>query len=182
MSEAFITQSRNNFSSVLSEADSAERFVETLLVLARHARNEHKWDGGQCDFHHLKICSCGKCNNTDELECKGKSYSTKSGLSCPLHSLAYEIELNERASMAHDLVHPVLKQGHSNWLEASLGALIRFRPKHISLERLHTNLDLLQSNMMHMYEKWGPTYHWVPELYRQLKLPLWPPRASGDTR
>ena len=177
MSEAFIAQARNNYSSVLSEADSAERFVERLLVLARHARNEHKWDGGQCDFHPLKICSCGKCNNTDELECKGKPYSTKSVLSCPLHSLAYEIELNERASMANDLVHPVLKRGHSNWLEASHSVLIRFRPEHISLERLHyevsTNLGLLQSNMTYMYEKWGPTYHWVPELYRQLKLPLY---------
>ena len=146
-------------------------------MLARHARNEHKWDGGQCDFHPLKVCSCGKCKNADELECKGKPYSTKSVLSCPLHSLAYEIELNERASMANDLVHPVLKRGHSNWLEASHSVLIRFRPKHISLERLHyevsTNLGLLQSNMTYMYEKWGPTYHWVPELYRQLKLPLY---------
>ena len=98
-------------------------------------------------------------------------------LSYPLHSLAYEIELNDRASMANDLVHPVLKRGHSNWLEASHSVLIRFRPKHIYLERLHyevsTNLGLLQSNMTYMYEKRGPTYHWVPELYRQLKLPLY---------
>lgn len=147
-------------------------------MLARHARNEHKWDGGQCDFYHLKICSCscGKYDNTDGIECKGKPYSTKSVLSCHLHSLAYEIELNERASMDNHLVHPVLKRGHSNWLEASHSVLIRLRP-NISLERLHyevsTNLGLLQSNMTHMYEKWGPTYHWVPELYRQPKLPLY---------
>ena len=132
---------------------------------------------GDVAFIHSKFVNCGKCKNTDKLECKGNPYSTKSVLSCRLHSLAYEIELNDRASMANDLVHPVLKRGHSNWLEASHSVLIRFRPKHIYLERLHyeasTNLGLLQSNMTYMYEKRGPTYHWVPELYRQLKLPLY---------
>ena len=32
-----------------------------------------------------------------------------------------------------------------------------------------TELALLQSNM---YEKHGPQYHWVVELFRQLKLPV----------
>ena len=49
--------------------------------------------------------------------------------------------------MASELVHPVLKRGHSNWLEASHNVFIRFRPKHLHLERLHyevsTNLGLL---------------------------------------
>ena len=30
-------------------------FAERLLVLARHTCNEHKWDGGQCDFYHLNL-------------------------------------------------------------------------------------------------------------------------------
>ena len=51
MSDAIIAQACNNFSSILSESDSAEKFVEKLLVLARHARNKHEWDGGQCGFH-----------------------------------------------------------------------------------------------------------------------------------
>ena len=119
MSDAIIAQTRNNLSSVLSESDSAEDFVEKLLVLPRHARNEHEWDGGQCGFHPLQVCSCGRCRNSDELVCAGMPYSIKSVLSCPLHSLAYEFELNGRASMAKDLVHPILKRGHSNWLEAS---------------------------------------------------------------
>lgn len=54
-SDAFISQA-HNFSPVLSESDSAEDFVEKLLVLARHARNEHEWDGGQCGFHPLRVC------------------------------------------------------------------------------------------------------------------------------
>ena len=74
------------------------------------------------------------------------------------------------------LVHPVLKRGHSNWLEASHNVFIRFRPKHINLERLHyatsNNLGLLQSNMTYMYNKHGPSYHCVAELFRRLGLPV----------
>ena len=72
----------------------------------------------------------------ENYECEGKDYHTKHILSCPLHSLAYEIECDRRADMADVLVHPVLKRGHSNWLEASHNVFIRFRPKHINLERL----------------------------------------------
>ena len=54
---------------------------------------------------------------------------------------------------------------------------IHFRPKHIYLERLHytlsTELALLQSNMTYMYRKRGPQYHWVVELFRRLKLPVY---------
>ncbi len=79
--------------------------------------------------------------------------------------------------MANQLVHPDLKRGHSNWLEASHNVLIRFRPKHIHLERLHyetsTNLGLLQANMTYMYTKRGPSYHWIPDLYQRLRLPVY---------
>ena len=94
-------------------------------------------------------------------------------LTCPFHSLVYEIECHERAEMSEQLVHTILKRGHSNWLETSH---IRFRPKHILLERLHyvlsTELALLQSNMTYMYQKRGPQYHWVVELFEHLKLPV----------
>lgn len=77
--------------------------------------------------------------------------------------------------------HPCLKSlsipfCHSNWLEASHTVFIRFRPKHINLERLHyvvsTELALLQSNMTYMYQRRGPQYHWVIELFRHIKLPV----------
>ena len=90
--------------------------------------------------------------------------------------LAYEIECDRRADMADVLVHPILKRGLSNWLEASHNVFIRFQSKHINLERLHyetsTNLGLLQSNMTYMHSKHGPSYHWVPEfeLFRRLGL------------
>ena len=79
--------------------------------------------------------------------------------------------------MSEQLVHPILKRRHSNWLEASHNVFIRFRPKHIHLERLHytlsTELALLQSNMTYLYQKRGPQYHWVVELFRRLKLPVY---------
>ena len=72
-------------------------------------------------------------------------------------------------------MHPILKRGHSNALEAS-HVFIRFRSKDVSLERLHyqlsTNLGLLQANLTYMHSKFGTGYHWIPELYRRLKLPV----------
>ena len=37
---------------------------------------------------------------------------------------------------------------------------------------LSTELALLQSNMTYMYQKRGPQYHWVVELFERLKLPV----------
>ena len=105
-----------------------------------------------------------------------KLYKTRLKLDCEFHALLYEIECMGRASQASRLVHPVLKRGHSNLVEASHNVLIRFRSKDISLERLHyhlsTNLGLLQANLSYMHAKRGTSYHWIPELYRHMKLPV----------
>lgn len=97
-------------------------------------------------------------------------------LDCELHALLYEIECSERAAQASKLVHPILKRGHSNALEASHNVLIRFRSKDLYLERLHyelsTNLGLLQANLSYMHARLGTSYHWLPDLYRRLKLPV----------
>ena len=133
LADAFIEKARNNFSFILSESQSSDEFSSRLRLLPRHARDQHTWDGGQCGFHPVKVCSCGECEDRENFKCEGKDYHTKHILSCPLHSLAYEIECDRRADMADVLVHPVLKRGHSNWLEASHNVFIRFRPKHINL-------------------------------------------------
>ena len=186
ITDAFIMRARNNFSYILTDSKSAEEFAKRLRVLPRHVRDEHEWEvmeeGAEpttehCDFHPLKVCSCGNCAEKENFVCEGKDYTTRYGLTCAFHSLLYEIECDYRASMADSLVHPVLKRGHSNWLEASHNVFIRFRSKDISLERLHyevsTNLALLQSNMTYMYEKRGPKYHWIPDLYKRLNLPVY---------
>ena len=176
LSKGFIERARNNFSLILSMSESAEEFADKAKALPRHARDEHTWDGGMCDFHSLRVCSCGKCEDNEWLQCQGKDYHTRCSLSCPFHALAYEIECHDRASVSKQLIHPIFKKGHSNWLEASHTVFIRFRPKHIHLERLHyvvsTELALLQSNMTYMYQRRGPQYHWVIELFRHMKLPV----------
>ena len=90
------------------------------------------------------------------------------------HALMYEIECDNRASMAASLIHPVFKRGHSNWLEASHSVMIS---KDVAIQRLHyevsTNLALLQSNMTYMWDKRGKEYHWIPDLYERLGLPLY---------
>ena len=69
--------------------------------------------------------------------------------------LLYEIECHARAKQV---------KGHSN------------RSKDISLGRLHyhvsTNLALLQANLTYMHAKFGISYHWIPDLYRRMKLPV----------
>ena len=176
LSKGFIERARNNFSLILSTSGSAEEFAAKVKALPRHARDEHTWDGGMCDFHSSRVCSCGKCEDGEQLQCQGKDYHTRSPLSCPFHGLTYEIECHDRASMSNKLIHPIFKKGHSNWLEASHSVFIRFRPKHINLERLHyvvsTELALLQANMTYMYKRRGPQYHWVIELFRHMKLPV----------
>ena len=92
------------------------------------------------------------------------------------HALLYEIECHARPKQVKELIHPVLKRGHSNAVEASHNVFIRFRSKDISLERLHyhvsTNLALLQANLTYMHVKFGISYHWIPDLYRRMKLPV----------
>ena len=160
LTESFCQRARNNFSKILSESQSPER----LQALVHHAKDEHEWDGGKCSFHELSVCSCGKCSNNDSYKCEDKKYKTREALKCPFHLLVYKIECHTRSIMADKLVDRVLKRGHSNWLESSHSVFIRFRPKHINLERLHyhvsTNLGILQANMTNEFNQQGPGYHW----------------------
>ena len=150
--------------------------MKRLEALPKHARDIHEWEGRRCDFHPLRVCTCKKCSDKEQIECEGKPYKTRMKLDCEFHALLYEIECTERGAQASKLVHPILKRGHSNAAEASHNVLIRFRSKDIYLERLHyhvsTNIGLLQANMTYMNAKFGTSYHWIPELYRCMKLPV----------
>ena len=133
-----------------------------------HACNVHSWQGGSCDFHSEKRCSCGSCEE-DEVKCDGREYTTKNPLTCPLHALAYEIECNNRAAQSCNIIHPELGKGHSNLCEASHNVLIKFRSKNLHLHCLHyitsTNLGLCQSNMTYLIGKKGNKYHWLLDLF-----------------
>ena len=69
------------------------------------------------------------------------------------HALLYEIECHARAKQVKELIHPVLKRGHSNALEASHNVFIRFRSKDISLERLHYHVSTNQFDL-HACKVW----------------------------
>ena len=150
--------------------------MRRVKALPYHARDIHEWEGGRCDFHPLRVCTCKQCEDKENIQCEGKPYKTRMKLDCEFHALLYEIECTERATQASKLVHPILKRGHSNAVEASHNVLIRFRSKDIYLERLHyqlsTNLGLLQANLTYMHAKLGTSYHWLPELYKCMKLPV----------
>ena len=107
-------------------AQSKEEFVKRLEALPKHARDVHEWEGGRCEFHPLWVCTCKKCGDSGEIQCEGKAYKTRVKLDCEFHALLYEIECMERAKLASQLVHPILKRGHSNAVEASHNVLIRF--------------------------------------------------------
>ena len=172
LSDTFISKAHTNFTSILIEAQSQDEFVRRVKALPRHAVDDHS----QCDYHPLVVCSCGACENKDQISCQGKPYKTKFRLDCKFHALLYEIECHARAKQVKELIHPVLKRGHSNAVEASHNVFIRFRSKDIYLGRLHyhvsTNLALLQANLTYMHAKFGISCHWIPDLYRRMKLPV----------
>ena len=119
LSVGFIGKAHTDFSSILMECQSQEEFTRRISALPNHARDEHEWDGGRCDFHPLRVCTCEQCENKAEIKCVGMPYQTKIKLSCPFHALAYEIECKERASQGAP------ERGHSNAVEASHNVLIR---------------------------------------------------------
>ena len=143
---------RKNFRS----GNCVEAFRKRMLALGKHVRDDHS----QCNFHKISLCSCGKCGGKEQLDCRGKEYHTRHPITCPMHSLAYEIECHHVSKQAEKLIHPILGMGYTN---QSHNVFIRYRSKTYHLERLHyilsTNLGLLQSNMTPNYKLKGPGYH-----------------------
>jgi len=176
LSDKFITVARSHFFGALVDAGTEpEKFVARLTALHHHARDKHEWqDGQQCDFHSLRVCSCGECG--EDLKCKGKAYKTRHMLTCPFHSLAYQIECDRRAGQAKDFIHPVIGRGHTNQSEVSHHVMTVFRSKTWHIQRLHyhvsTGLGLLQSNMAYMTSIRGLNYHWLKELLQRMGLPM----------
>ena len=160
-------------SSLSSAGTDATAFAGHLMnVATKHYRGIHKWDGGHCDFHRLTV----SCSDPDDLKCKGKPYESKYVLTCPFHSLVYELECYHCSTQANKLIHPKLGKVNTNLLEASHNVLIRFRPKDWNIARLHyevsTNLGLIQSCMTQLFKKLGPDYHWVVDVLTQMELPV----------
>ena len=173
--DPFIAGARKKLFKGLDDAGKDPNALkERIEMLSHHVCDEHKWDGGQCDFHSLRECSCGECADGN-LNCNGKEYKPRLKLSCPHHTLAYRIELNNRSKQAEKVIDKDLGRGHTNQLESANNALIRFRKKNWNIKRVHyhasTNLGLLESNLTVMHKMKGIRYHWLPELYEELGVP-----------
>ena len=59
------------------------------MALPKHARNKHQWDGGQCDFHPLYMCTRSTCHRPADVQ--RKKYETRVRLMSKFHALVYEI-------------------------------------------------------------------------------------------
>lgn len=137
LSDTFILNARINHFCCLQQCKTPEEYGRRMRALAdHHSKNEHKWDGDECDFHAITVCSCGNCSEDDEeLSCEGKAYVTKAILKCEFHHLAYRTECELRASDAESVIHPELGRGQSNLCEAHFSVLPHFRAKDQSLCR-----------------------------------------------
>ena len=137
LSDAFIKNARINHFCCLQQCKNPEEYAQRMRALGDyHSKDQHDWDGGECEFHALTVCSCGKCGDDDEdFSCEGKPYSTKSVLKCEFHHLAYRTECELRASDAESVIHPELGRGQSNLCEAHFSVLPHFRAKDQSLCR-----------------------------------------------
>ena len=68
--------SRHKLFNALVDAGKDPNLLNARLkMLPHHACDEHEWEGGKCDFHPLRVCSCGKCDSGD-IHCEGKTYTT----------------------------------------------------------------------------------------------------------
>ena len=80
-------------------------------------------------------------------------------------------ETGKESGLPHPQMWPL-----KDAVEASHHVLIRFQSKGMYLERLDyqlsIDLGLVQANLTYMHAKLGTSYHWLPELYRCLKLPV----------
>ena len=63
-------------------AQSKEEFVKRLEALPKHARDVHEWEGGRCEFHPLRVCTCKKCGDSGEIQCEGKKALSTSAAFC----------------------------------------------------------------------------------------------------
>ena len=76
LSDSFIKGARINHFIILQQSKTPEEYASRIRDLsAYHCRDVHKWDSGSCDFHDEVTCSCKKCGEDDNLQCKGTPQS-----------------------------------------------------------------------------------------------------------
>uniref|UniRef100_A0A1X7UNG4 Uncharacterized protein n=1 Tax=Amphimedon queenslandica TaxID=400682 RepID=A0A1X7UNG4_AMPQE len=118
--KGFIKTARISFSAIVESVGChQDAFSDQLHSQAKyHAKNVHKYEGGKCFFYDLTVCDCGKYTKGD-ITCQGKPNKTKNVLSCPFHSLAYEIACEAVIAKSKQIIHEELGCCHTSIIESS---------------------------------------------------------------
>ena len=183
LSEAFLKQAKTNHFCCLVQAQSPEQYADTLLQLATyHARDIHVWEGGKCSFHPTLKCSCGNCEDIDNIQCAGTPYTTRNKLTCKFHALCYQIVLSDIAADSEHIIHREMLRGNSNICENTFSVVAKFRRKDKALEQksynFFTDIGLAQSNLTWARNEWGEDYHWVNDFLGKFGLTSLPVMKS----
>ena len=95
LTDSFIESAKRNLFCAISQCgNNGSIFEERMRNLGKcHVRGIHEWEGGKCELHPLRVCSCGECPDREEIACSGKQYASAHHLKCSLYSLAYEIRV-----------------------------------------------------------------------------------------
>ena len=125
LSEQFVNSAKINHFCCLQQCKDPEEYARRMRALGKHhVKDVHTWEGGECGFHPLSVCSCRRCPEEEEdHQCDGQPYVTRNTLKCHFHQLTYQLECNLRAEDAQAVIHPELGRGHSNLCEAHSSVL-----------------------------------------------------------
>lgn len=81
LSDVFIKGARINHFCLLQQGKEPEEYTKHLRNLSQnHCRDIHQWETGSCEFHDRLICSCGSCEEGEDLQCDHTKYKTKCSL------------------------------------------------------------------------------------------------------
>ena len=67
------------------------------------------------------------------------------------------------------MVHRVIEEVYPHIIEMLDEMCTYLQALHY---RASTNLALIQSSMTYLYEKHGPEYHWILDLFQRMGLPI----------
>ena len=101
--------------------------ISRLIALPKHACDVHEWEGGRCDYHPLRVCTCNKCPN--EYLSEFEVYTGKKGS---------DVQKNLGANVIKTLTKPYINTYRHVYFDnyfSSLSLLIDLRMACMGVER-----------------------------------------------
>ena len=86
--EGFIRNARiSHFLACIQPGNDPNIYAQCTRELGKyHARGIQSWYGSQCSFHPLLVCSCGGCDDVDDLQCVQAIRVRAEGFECRVPS------------------------------------------------------------------------------------------------